>query len=137
MTTGMRHILMSILAILSLGAASLSACTCSHHAEPKVAENDCHSHHETTSRTELANAGIAFDEECTCAVQQPSPYVASRSATKELRSNDTSTAAEQAAVNIEFSAVAVYREPALEFATDPFYLTALKSLLPSRAPPRL
>jgi hypothetical protein len=136
MTTGIRHILMSILAILSLGAASLSACTCSHHVEPKVVENDCHSHHETVSRTELANAGLAFDEECTCAIQQWSPCVVSKSLSKEFGLNDVASTAD-VTIDLEFTSAASYREPGFITATQLSHSSTPKSLLPARAPPRL
>ena len=123
--------------MVSLAIGHASACTCSHHERAKVQQDDCHSHHQKAAETvETSLDAPAFDGDCTCAVQQPSPSLASKSPSKQFKSNDRADDPKEVA-DIAFVAVASYREPTIRLANDPSYSHTLKALLPSRAPPRL
>ena len=81
--------------------------------------------------------GVAADDSCICAVDQRSPYVASKSESKELKSKNGIANAALIIPDLRFVAVSTFRSFSPDFSNDLSYSSTLKSLLPSRAPPRL
>ena len=127
---------LAICLLASLLTASPAACTCSHNDEAKTSA-ECHSHHEDAENLESSEIAISIDDSCICAVEQRSPFVASGSTNKEFKASDKLANAEPVLAEIEFAAITSRRESSSEFVNDVSYSTTLKSLLPSRAPPRL
>ncbi len=121
----------------SLLVGSGSARTCSHREEAKASEHDGHSHHESVGYVQISETGNAIDDSCICAVDQRSPYVVSKSESKKLKSNDAISNTDQVIPDLEFVAVTRSGESSSVFTHDLSYPNTLKSLLPSRAPPRL
>jgi hypothetical protein len=135
-----KQIGLALCLMMSLLIGHASACMCSHHVEKKVIESsDCHSQGETvkTETAATADEGNACDTSCVCSTEQFSPYVASNSVSKKFMAADETANSAQAFSDIEFRAATAYVESATEFANDLSYSNTLKSLLPSRAPPRL
>ena len=128
---------MALCLMASLLIGHALACTCSHHEENEAAETDCHSHHDSSGNIEISETGNSVDDSCICVVEQPSPYVTSKSASKELKSNNPVAGSGQLVPDLEFVAVIGRGESTSVFANDLSYSNTLKSLLPSRAPPRL
>ena len=133
----LKQIGLALCLMASLLTASPAACTCSHHEETKALENDCHSHHETAETIETSVESDTVDVDCVCFVNLPSPSVISKSASKELRSNDAVSNAEQVITDLEFIAVTKLVLSSPEFGNNLSYSNTLKALLPARAPPRL
>ena len=137
-TTRLHQILITVLAILSLGAGSVSACTCSHHEESQGTEvqESCQSHHDSHEGTSLDDDVNVVDDSCVCSVNQRSPVAISKG------SPDFKTFVSVAPpppvvlfVQLTRHTTPGSRIPALTY--DHFKSDALTSLLPSRAPPRL
>ncbi len=121
----------------SLITAAPAACACSHHEEAKVAETDCHSQHETPESAETVERGNAFDESCICAVAVRTPIVASKSEGKKFKVHDSAALPNENLADLEYSAAAsFYLAPSIP-TINLLYSSALRSLLPARAPPRL
>jgi len=127
---------LAICLMASLLTASPAACVCSHHEET-ITSDEFHSHHEEAENIEVSHVGISIDDSCRCAVDQRSPYVASKSESKELRSKSGIADAQQLIPDLEFVAVSSFQRSSPEFTNDLSYSSTLRSLLPSRAPPRL
>ena len=140
MSFKIKQICMALCLMASLAVGHISACTCSHHAPAKKVEPEtggCRSHHKAAETVEALSDASVCDAGCVCFVEQPSPVVASKSPSREFKSHQTAGAVEQFATNFDFVAASNYHEPPLEPPTTSFHSTTLKSLLPSRAPPRL
>jgi hypothetical protein len=133
----MKKIGLALFLMMSLLIGHASACTCPHHVENKPAEPDCHSHHPSTEMVEARGDGNVCDAECVCSVDQRSPSVASKAPSKEFKANDKPVQSEQVVPNIEVVALASSSGSLPTFDTNLSCSTTLKSLLPSRAPPRL
>ncbi|MEO6656501.1 MAG: hypothetical protein ABIO36_10505 [Pyrinomonadaceae bacterium] len=123
-----------LMASLLLGSAS--ACTCAHHEETKAAETDCRSHRDSTLNAETAETANAADDECICSVDNRSPYAASKSESRELHSRDAVAKPATVIPRIELVSL-VTSNLSSKFVSDLSYSYTLRSLLPSRAPPRL
>ena len=138
MNVRFKQIFLVLLLITSVAVAHVSACACSHHVEQQAIEQaDCHSQHEMPKATEtVADANIC-DKDCVCSVQQPSPYAASKAASKEFRASDEIATPSQFLANIEFVARSVSADPSPIFISTTIHSATLTSLLPARAPPRL
>jgi len=121
----------------SLLISHASVCTCSHHEESKTSELDCHSHHEASETVEIVIDGDVCDTGCICTVEQTSPYAASSSPGKEFKSSETATGFAQTVADLEFVTILKLGKSKPYFVNDLSYSYTLKSLLPSRAPPRL
>ena len=121
----------------SLLIGHASACSCSHQVESKAVEPDCHSHHEAAEKVEAVGDGDACEADCICFVEQPSPYAASKTPCKEFKTNDKLAKSQQVIPDIEFVTVTGDAESSPEFVSNLSYSHTLRSLLRSRAPPRL
>ncbi|MEP6703265.1 MAG: hypothetical protein ABJB34_00505 [Acidobacteriota bacterium] len=127
---------LSLMASLVIGHAS-AACTCSHDEPATIDDADCHSHHTASHEFDLPDADAsALDNECTC-VAQPTPYGPANSVNKEFKSKDLAAAAVRRGADAEFVTTSILTAPAPELANNLSYSNTLRSLLPSRAPPRL
>lgn len=133
----LKQIGLALCLMVSLLTASPAACTCSHPEEAQTGDSECHSHHEETENLEPLGDGVSADDSCICAVDQRSPYIASKSESKELKSKNGIANAEQIIPDLRFVAVTTFYSVSPDFSNDLSYSNALKSLLPSRAPPRL
>lgn len=130
-----KQIGLALCLMMSLLIGHASACACSHHVEKKAVEtSDCHS--ATAETVETSNDGNACDTSCICATDQPSTYLAANSISKKSNIADAAEKIEPVVFNIELRASS-YTEVSPEFISDLSYSNTLKSLLPSRAPPRL
>ena len=132
-----RQAFLLILACSLLFASDIAACACSHHVEKEPVKADCHSHAPTTEATQVKTDENICDKTCICAVGQLSPYIASIAPSKEFKPFDELAKPTQGLIEIEFVALKGYTESSPDFVNDLSYSTTLKSLLPSRAPPRL
>ncbi len=134
-----KQIGLALCLMMSLAVGHVSACACSHHVEKKVVESsDCHSHHETAEAqtVETVNDSNACDTGCVCRTEQRSPFIAVNPISKKIIAEAASNPAHVVS-QIEFRVASAYSELSPEFVTDLSYSNTLKSLLPSRAPPRL
>lgn len=123
--------------MMSMLIGHASACTCSRHVDSQAADPDCRSQHTSTETVGAAGHGSVCEAECICLVNRPSPYAASKRPGKEFNAHDQPAGAGHVLPAIEVLAAPGYVPPASEFVNDLSYSTTLKSLLPSRAPPRL
>jgi hypothetical protein len=123
------------MASLLIGHAS--ACACSHHDEPQTAEAGCHSHHETTEAVEVVSDADVCDTGCVCFVDQPSPFANSKAPTREFKASDEIAKAAEFLPDLDLVAITAHTESSPGFVKNLSYSSTLKSLLPSRAPPRL
>lgn len=127
-----------LLASLLVGSAS-SACICSHHQEKeKSSEISCHGViHESVEKVVTPLTGNAFEVDCNCFVNQPAPFVVSKSETKKHKADKNAVNSDQAIPELKFSASSAFHIVFPEFDPDLSYSDVLNSLLPARAPPRL
>lgn len=136
---GLKQIGLAVCVMASLLVGSASACMCSHHQVRKQAvKTSCHGvSHETAVAGDKRTAGKAFDVDCTCRVNQPTPVVISK--TEEKRSKaEKKIAGEPVPARVELlETAAAHATDVPPFYEGPTYSYTLASLLPSRAPPRL
>jgi len=102
----LKQIGLALCLMMSLLIGHASACTCPHHAENEAVESDCHSHHGSAEMAEAVDDADACDTSCICFVEQPSPYVASQSPSREFKANDALAKTAQVIPEIEILAVA-------------------------------
>lgn len=133
----LKQIGLAICLMASLLTAAPAACTCSHHETPDAVETDCHSSHEAAETTQASQDLDAVDQACVCVAADRAPILASKSVSKNLRSQDAAPGPIQVAFVPEFVAVATPGSARPEVANDLSYLNTLNRLLPARAPPRL
>ena len=123
--------------VASLLTASPAACTCSQYEEPVGSENECHSRHEAEASVEASETATLGGESCICIIDHRTPCVATKSETKELKSKTQLYYLEQLSTTFEPSSVNIVKSSLPFVANDSSYSNTLRSLLPSRAPPRL
>jgi hypothetical protein len=134
-----KQIGLTLCAMMSLLVGHVSACACAHHIEKKVIESSsCHLHHDVAEAqtVEASNDSNACDPTCVCLSEQPSPYIAANPISKKFNAPDAAGSA-RVVSSAEFRAVVTYADSSFEHVADLSYSNTLKSLLPSRAPPRL
>jgi hypothetical protein len=133
----------ALLMLLSLGLIAallvghVSACACVHHGEGSVIEPDCHSEHGEAKPANEQAGSDAFNARCICFVEQTLPIAASKAPAKEFKSGSAAATSGIFLDRVEFAAANVETSPALPLENELFGSIILKSLLPSRAPPRL
>ena len=135
-----KQIGLALCLMMSLLIGHASACACSHHVEKKTVESsDCHSQHkkDNAQTVDAVNDGDACDTNCICLTDQAAPYVAANAVNKNFYGDSAAADAEQVVSDGESQAVPSHAVVLLEFVSDLSYSNTLKSLLPSRAPPRL
>ncbi len=130
----------AFIVIASLLAASVSACTCSHHSiAAKPAVHSCHGMAEEMApeKDVAASDANAFETDCECAAHTAGPLFLAKSTGEKIRfQKDVSASVpvifDTARIDVSFfAAVApVYPERA-------FYDRHFRVFAPSRAPPRL
>jgi len=135
----LKHIGLAVCLMASLLVGSASACMCSHHQVKKQAvKTSCHGVvHQAVDALETAGTGDAMDVDCTCRVNHPTPVVVSRTEEKKAKAEKRS-ADSPIFVQLptpETTAAQPCDIPHVDL--DLSYSHVLKSLLPSRAPPRL
>jgi hypothetical protein len=131
-------VLVSALAVLSLFVSSISACACAHHQQTVESAPSCHvqshSGHDGTAQT--TDAKTSIDEDCTCFVFQPSPYVLTKSGKKS--SADQASVSDIPADKVLIKMGWLVETPEFIVESNPdLYLSLLTISKPSRAPPRL
>ena len=126
-----------LMASLLLGSAS--ACPCSHHQEkPQAPEMSCHgSHHEAMADADASTNSNAVDAGCVCFVNQPTPAVTSKSESKNLKTDKSLSNPDRVVRDAEIVAAASVQHLSPDFDRALSYSNALRSLMPSRAPPLL
>lgn len=139
MSFRLKQIGLALCLVASLLVGSASACMCSHHEDKaKSTEISCHGvNHESVEKVEHPITGNAFEGDCICFVNQPAPFIVSKSESKKLKADKDSANSHQGVHDLEFVAASVVHlePPALD--RDLSYSNVLQALLPSRAPPRL
>lgn len=133
----LKQIGLALCLMVSLLTASPAACTCSHPEEAKTSDSQCRSQHEASENIETSGAGVAVNDSCICAVDQREPFTASKSESKELKPAKAIANVQQIIPDLRFVAVSTFPSFAPEFSNNLSYSSTLRSLLPSRAPPRL
>ena len=132
-----KYMLINLGLITSLLLLHVSACLCSTHVEKEAVESDCHTTSEI-AQTRGTDDNAAFcDSGCVCAIDQSVQERASNSPSKEFGTIDNLAGPTQIQPEIEFVAVVETFPSASEFVNNLSYSSTLRSLLPSRAPPRL
>ncbi len=120
--------------MVSLAVGHISACACSHHAETKAVEIICPSHHQPKQRA-TSSAGVC-DTGCVCFTEQQTPYIASKAPNTQFKTLQDATGIDARHAELKFVAVRFIPEP-VPAARRPFHSAVFRSLMPSRAPPRL
>ena len=128
---------LAMLLATSLTTASPAACTCAQPEASEVSDGECHSHHEAEPVAEVSGITTLARESCICIIDQRSPFVSSKSGAKELKSKAPLYYGEPISAAFEGSAINVTDSSLPVLAGRLSYSTALRSLLPARAPPRL
>lgn len=142
-----KQLTLSLLAILSLFASTVSACSCSHHqgkAEIQIdfSASSCHEHHPTKSETDDEAAAENFEnasfssESCVC--YQTAPKVFAKAETIKVEKNSSIAAVTSALwKQNENVLIAIFIAPKIDFI-KPFYLSdCFYNLSFGRAPPIL
>jgi len=134
-----KSISIAAMAVLSLFASSVSACTCTHHVEQAKAESpSCHSHTHRESSTPTNASPTSVDSLCECLLAKPAPAIIAKSEKKKLplQRDAGETSAEPVKFNLPGFANDVSVVETTKYLSN--YLTRhFTGLLPSRAPPRL
>ncbi len=126
-----------MLILASLTTASPAACACAQPEAFEAHEGECHSHHEAGPVAELSEIANLAGESCICISDQSSPCVSAKSGAKELKSKAPLYYDEHISTSFEASKVN-FTDSSLPIVDSRLsYSTALRSLLPARAPPRL
>ena len=136
--TGFRakQIIFALCLMVSMLAATGSACICSHH-EPAPAAESCSSHHQTHDTGDRSITQNTVSEDCVCAAFQAHPSALSKPENKKARPNaepvaTVSTAASPtSALLLLIASRPRVRSDAKKYSAD------ISALLPARAPPRL
>jgi hypothetical protein len=133
----LKQIGLALCLMVSLLFGSAAACTCSHHQEkPQAHEMSCHgSHHGVMADADASNDGNAVDAGCVCFVDQPTPAITSKSESKKLGKSISNS--DRVVPDLEFVAAATVQPQSPDLNRTLSYSSALRSLLPARAPPRL
>lgn len=136
----LKQLVLSLLAITSLFASSVSACACSHHREKAEAESpSCHEHSPETKaghnqHDDLAETDITTVSEAGCVCLQVAPKAFAKSDKLKFEKH-IATIQIVAPIKTEFAAQVV---PIKFNFTKPFYLSdSYYNLSPGRAPPVL
>ena len=133
-----KHLGLALCVMLALFTAGPAACTCSHGEESAKVTSECSSHHGSSEHADLDGSADAVGDSCTCSVDERAPSIAPGWQTDHRRAAaGTATGAFRSIPGIGFVAVASFQYSSAAPAENLTYLSTLKSLLPSRAPPRL
>jgi hypothetical protein len=137
MSFKLKQVFLALCVSTSLLFGAASTCTCSHHQESaKATESDCHS--GSHARDQIADTdGNCIDETCICVANVRAPLAISKPLGKEFKSAHAISGSQCLTADVEFVAIRASFPLSPEFARDLSYSRILKSLLPSRAPPRL
>lgn len=128
---------LSLMVSLVAGHAS-ARCICSHHQLDQATETDCHSHHDSDASIEsLKPAHAAAGPGCVCVVEASTPFASTRSAKKDLGSTDLGALGDCIFADIASAEATKLTTTPAGFENNFSYSYTLRSLLPSRAPPRL
>jgi hypothetical protein len=131
--------LIGLFSVVSMLAASVAACACSHHAvENADAESSsCHSHHESQHDDPMDASGSRAEStvsETGCSCKIDSPRLVLRPENKQLQVQLVSTGSSwEPATEVSESITT----SVLNFDTPFFFRSNLRSSTSDRAPPRL
>ncbi len=138
MSYKLKRIGLALTLMASLLVGSGAACPCSHHhEEAEAAETSCHGSYHGMENAEASTEGDAVDAVCVCFVNQSSPAIASKSESKKLKSGKSTSNSDRLIPDFEHVTTIAIQQSSPEFGQALSYSNALRSLLPSRAPPRL
>ena len=130
---------LSLMASLLVGHAS-AVCVCTHHQLRESDKVDCHSqHHDDEASNSLVpgSPASAVDTVCVCLIEPSTPSASARSVKKDFQSTDLGGANERIASDLKSIEVAKLTGYLPGFENDISYSRTARTLLPSRAPPRL
>ncbi|MEP6847940.1 MAG: hypothetical protein ABI999_03725 [Acidobacteriota bacterium] len=124
-------------AVLSLLAASVSACTCSRHTERVDAElPSCHSHTPGPMASAKNASTRSYNAECECLTAKPLPAIVAKSDKKNANLDSESVLTADRVGVSEFVSVPI-ASAAIDSPQDVYLSAEPYRLLPARAPPRL
>lgn len=136
----LKQFAVSLLAILSLFASSVSACACSHHQEkPEVSPASCHGHPAET-KTGQNHGGKSSESIITtvsepgCFCLQPAPKVVAKSENIKVKKH---VAAFPFVKPIEIAFVRQVVSVKIDFSKRLYLSDSFYNLSPGRAPPAL
>ena len=134
-------IILSFGVILSLFAASLAACACSHHAPAQV-ENHAPSCHQTPTNSQSKAAETAeknkfptAEENCNCFAKVSQPFIVGKSENVKLQKTLAVSPVETKAENHKL--IPADETAKIHFEYYFYNSNYLKKLTPPRAPPFL
>jgi len=141
MSARFRKISLALSLIASLLAGHASAtCICSHHQLQESEKADCHSHHhddEAANSVVPGTSDTAVDTGCVCLIEPSTPSASARSAKKDFPSTDLAGTNAHIASALKPIEVAKLTGSLPGFENDLSHSRTARTLLPSRAPPRL
>ena len=133
----LKHVTFAVLLLASLLTTVPAACTCSQPGSSVASKGDYPSHHEAEPRAEVSGTANFTGGSSCCIIDQRSPCVSSKLETKEPKSNAPLCHSERISIAFERAAINIVDLSLPIFTRGLSYSTTLRSLLPSRAPPRL
>ena len=135
----LQNILMSLLAMASMFASSVSACTCSHHQEQAEAETSCHaqSHYQDASVEQTSASSKSLESSCECVLVKLAPAVIARSDKKDSLPQPDAKPPELQNSSFDTGTIVTLVSTTIERSELYFPSNRLTGLIPARAPPRL
>jgi hypothetical protein len=136
----LKQFAISLLAVLSLFASSVSACACSHHqGKPQTETSSCHEHAAQTtagqnhvgSWSETVKTTIS---ETVCVCLQPSPKVSAKSENLKVEKH---RAAILIVKPIQIAFIVQTVSAKIDFSKPSYLSDSFYNLSPGRAPPVL
>jgi len=136
----LQNILIALVAMVSLFASSVSACTCSHHPEQAETETDschAHSHHDEMSADQDQASLVSVESQCECVLAKPVPAVATKSSKKSESPQQDAAHSELFAPSFQRAMLLPAVSAKITRSDSRFLSKHLERLIPARAPPRL
>jgi len=138
------QIIASLLIVLSLLAASVSAaCYCGHHEAEHVEKTEVLSCHGPSHATPASDENVALPDgdlvglDCECIAQPGVAAIVSKNESKRFDSENLKAIEDREPLRIVSTSSRLIDDTFSGFTSANFYKQALPHLGPSRAPPRL
>ena len=133
----LEKVLLAVLAIFSLGTASVPACACNHHLQTSCHRPSCYDDTEMSemadSKTATTGDDLSLGSECICMITADRGIVKSESVKlKKMVSAVTVAAQTVTSRNVSFT-----DEPRLVFEKPSYLTNSFYDLAPNRGPPIL
>jgi hypothetical protein len=136
----LQNLLIALLAMASLFASSVSACTCSHHPEQAETETDschAHSHHEDASADQTQASLQSVESQCECVLAKPAPAAIAKSSKRNVSVQPDASHSELFVPSFQRAMLLPAVFAKITRSNSNFLSKHLESLIPARAPPRL